>query len=134
MIAKKRMLERGRIRIYLSTPFIYMMIFPLIILDIFLELYHRITFRLYDIPLVIRSEYIKFDRYKLNYLGFMDKINCEYCSYANGLIHYASRIGGDTEKYWCPIKHELNKKFNAPSHHVKFIKFGDKKSFERKFK
>ena len=75
MIAKKRMLERGRIRIYLSTPFIYMMIFPLIILDIFLELYHRITFRLYDIPLVIRSEYIKFDRYKLNYLGFMDKIN-----------------------------------------------------------
>lgn len=134
MIGKKRIQEIGRLKIYLSIPFIYIMIIPLVITHIFLEVYHMICFRLYGIPLVKRSNYIKFDRYKLNYLNFIDKLNCEYCSYANGLINYTSKIAADTEKYWCPIKHELNKNFHSPKHHDKFIKFGDKKSFEKKFK
>ena len=34
------------------------------------------------------SQFIGFDRYKLPQLSFVDKLNCLYCSYANGLSTY----------------------------------------------
>ena len=33
-------------------------------------------------------QFIGFDRYKLPQLSFVDKLNCLYCSYANGLSTY----------------------------------------------
>ena len=95
----------AQIRHLLSAPFIYMMIIPFVILDIFLEVYHRVCFTLYGIPKVKRSNYIVIDRHKLAYLNFMQKLNCVYCGYGNGLMAYGKEIAGRTEKYWCPIKH-----------------------------
>lgn len=95
----------AQIRHLVSAPFIYMMIVPFIFLDIGLEIYHRVCFTLYGIPKVKRSNYILIDRHKLAYLNFMQKINCVYCGYGNGLMAYGKEIAGRTEKYWCPIKH-----------------------------
>jgi|SRR3989338_2619770 len=133
MIAKRRIKERGHFRIYSSAPVIYMMIIPIIILDLFITIYHAICFPLYGISKIKRNNYIKIDRHMLSYLGFVDKIHCIYCGYANGLINYAQKIAGETEKYWCPIKHKKTKKFQEPEHHKKFISYGNKKEFENKF-
>src|SRR3989344_5807123 len=118
---------------WITLPFIYMMIVPLIILDIFLEIYHRICFPAYKISYVNRSAYIKIDRHKLSYLNWIEKLNCAYCGYANGLMHYASKIAGGTEKYWCGIKHKKSKDFIPPDHHKDFLEYGDEKEFNKKF-
>jgi len=36
------------------------------------------------------------------YLNIMEKVNCLYCGYLNGLTAYAQEIGGRREQYWCP--------------------------------
>ena len=117
----------------LALPFIYMMIFPMILLDFFLEIYHRICFFCYGIPYVKREDYIRIDRHKLNYLTFIEKINCVYCGYANGFAGYFVRIAADTEKYWCGIKHDNYKNFNAPKHHADFLEYGDEKAYKEKY-
>jgi len=88
----------------LSAPFIYGMVVPAVFLDAALFIYQHTAIRLYGIPLVKRSDYIVYDRKHLAYLNGIQKINCLYCSYVNGLFSYAVEIAGRTEKYWCPIK------------------------------
>ncbi|NVO02048.1 MAG: hypothetical protein HXX09_05045 [Bacteroidetes bacterium] len=115
----------------LVMPVIYSLTFPLIILDVWVEIYHRICFLAYGLPYVKRQQYIKIDRHKLPYLNFVEKLNCMYCGYANGLLHYVSAIAGETEKYWCGIKHELNSDFQEPMHHQGFIDYGDEEAYKR---
>jgi len=115
----------------LSMPVIYFMIIPLVLFDICLELYHQICFRFYKIPIIKRSSYIKIDRHKLKYLSTWEKINCAYCGYANGLMHYASVIAGETEKYWCGIKHQKDPNFIPPEHHKDFLEYGDEESYNK---
>ncbi len=102
-------LLEARLREILSIPFIYAMIIPTFILDVFLFLYQQTAFRLYRIPLVKRSDYILYDRKSLDYLNVLQKFNCIYCSYVNGVFQYAVEIWGRTEKYWCPIKNARKK-------------------------
>lgn len=117
----------------LSAPFVYILILPLIFLDIFLEIYKHICFRLYGIKLIRRKDYIRIDRHKLDYLNFIEKINCAYCGYANGLLNYSAAIAAATEKYWCGIKHKKYNGFKEPRHHKNFLEHNDKKSFRKKF-
>ncbi|PIS05272.1 MAG: hypothetical protein COT81_02000 [Candidatus Buchananbacteria bacterium CG10_big_fil_rev_8_21_14_0_10_42_9] len=112
----------------LFAPIIYAMIIPLVFLDICFEIYHRVCFPIYGIPYVKRSQYIIIDRHKLRYLNILQKLNCAYCGYANGLLKYASVIAGETEKYWCGIMH----KRGIPLPHQKnFLPYGDKEAYER---
>lgn len=113
----------------LSMPFIYSVTIPLVIFDIWLEVYHRICFTAYGLPYVKRSQYIRIDRQKLKYLNIIEKLNCMYCGYANGLLHYSSIIAGETEKYWCGIKHKKDNGFIEPAHHNEFIEYGDEEAF-----
>lgn len=119
------------IRHIFSVPFIYAPFFVMIPLDIILELYHRVGFRLYQMPYINRRAYIKFDREKLSYLSWFQKLNCLYCSYANGLFPYAAAICAATERYWCPLKHEEDGVFKAPEHQKCFAEMGDKETFEK---
>ena len=119
-----------RIRHLLSAPFIFVTVIPLVILDIFIEIYQNVVFRLYMLPLVKRSDYIKIDRHKLEYLNFLQKIFCTYCGYANGLLHYSCVIAGTTEKYWCGIRHQESPGFVPPPHHKDFLAYGDKAGFD----
>ena len=113
----------------LSSPFIYTIIIPLVLLDFFTEIYHRVCFPLYHLPYVKRKKYIRIDRHKLSYLPWYEKLNCVYCSYANGWLHYASAIAGETEKYWCGIKHKTSAGFIEPEHQKNFLTYGDEQAY-----
>jgi phage terminase large subunit-like protein len=58
----------------------------------------------------------------------IEKINCAYCSYVNGLFGYLQEIAGRTEQFWCPIKHAKRIK-NLHSRYQKFIDYGDAKTY-----
>ncbi|MBU1075491.1 hypothetical protein KJ733_01645 [Patescibacteria group bacterium] len=117
----------------ITVPFIWGIVAPLLILDFFMEFYHRICFPIYNIPLVERSKYIKIDRHKLEYLDPLEKINCVYCGYANGLLRYTSEIAAQTEKYWCGIKHAKTENFIEPEHHKEFVEYGNQEEFIEKY-
>lgn len=116
-------------RYALFTPVIYAQIIPLVILDIFMEIHHRLCFPLYGIPYVKRGEYIVIDRQKLSYLSPLKKVNCFFCGYANGLLQYCVRIVGDTERFWCGIMHAEREGFRPPPHHANFLPYGDEKAY-----
>jgi hypothetical protein len=116
-----------------SMPFIYGLIPSLLLLHVFLEIYHQVSFRLYHLPLVNRSSYIRIDRHKLSYLTPIQKLNCLYCSYANGLLRYAAQIAAETEKYWCGIKHKPSPEYIEPEHHAEFTEYANKKQYEQKY-
>lgn len=89
----------------ITAPIIYLLIVPLVLLDLCLIIYQSTCFRAYGIAPVKRSEYFAFDRNYLSYLNPIEKLNCAFCSYATGLIAYAAEIASLTEARWCPIKH-----------------------------
>ena len=116
----------------LSIPFIYVMIVPAVVLDIFLLVYQWTAFPLYRIPRVKRGEYILFDRKYLDYLNWFDKLNCLYCSYVNGLFAYAVEIAARTERYWCPIKAATKPRFTH-TWYKEFADYGNPKEWKKKF-
>ena len=120
-------------RHFLSIPFIYGMIIPTLILDLFLTVFQWTAFSLYKIPKVKRSEYIVYDRRFLDYLNFIQKINCLYCSYVNGVFAYAVEIGARTERYWCPIKSANKPKFSH-GWYRDFADYGNPEEWNTKFK
>ena len=124
-------LRYKRLRHIIAFPFIWGMIIPLVILDITMEIYHRIAFPLYGIPVNKRSNYIRIDRQKLSYLSWPDKAACMYCGYGNGIAAYAVKITGDTEKYWCGIKHKSGGGFIEPEHHKDFLDYNDKEAYKK---
>jgi hypothetical protein len=111
-----------------TAPVIYSLIFPLLLLDLFITTYHAICFPVYGIAKVSRGDYFIFDRHHLSYLNALEKINCAYCSYANGLIAYVREIAGRTEKYWCPIKH-ARRAIGVHSQYSHFRDYGDAAAF-----
>lgn len=128
--------SRNILLFILSTPVIWSLIVPLLILDLWTEIYHRVCFPVYGIPCVKRYHYIMvMDRFKLPYLTFMQKLGCAYCGYANGLMQYRKEIVARTERYWCPIMHAKREKFLEEEHHKRlhFAEYGDEEGFKEKF-
>ena len=89
----------------LTAPVIYSLIVPVALLDLWVSAYQSICFRAYGIAPVPRSAYIVIDRHHLAYLNAIEKANCMFCGYANGVFAYTREIAGRTEQYWCPIRH-----------------------------
>jgi acyl dehydratase len=112
----------------LSVPFIYPVLLPMLLLDVFVTLYQWVCFPLYRIPRVSRSDYFVFDRTHLAYLNVLEKINCAYCSYGNGLAAYVREVVGLTEQYWCPIKH-ARRVLQAHPHYSGFADYGDAENY-----
>lgn len=88
-----------------TAPVIYSLLIPFLLVDLWVSIYQAICFRVYRIPRVGRGRYMNFDRTGLPYLNALEKLNCAYCSYVNGVIAYAREVASRTEQYWCPIKH-----------------------------
>ena len=118
------------LRTALTAPIIYAVFFPMVLLDFSVTVYQHICFRAYGIPRVKRSDYFVFDRAHLAYLNLLEKINCAYCSYGNGLMAYAREIVARTEQYWCPIKH-ARKVMAAHPYYTGFVDFGDAESYKQ---
>lgn len=111
-----------------SAPFIYMMIVPLAFLDLMVTLYQQLCFRLYQLPRVKRGDYIVLDRHQLAYLNGIEKFNCVYCGYGNGVVAYTREIVSRTEQYWCPIKH-ARKVVGVHKRYHKFLDYGDAENY-----
>jgi hypothetical protein len=108
----------------LTAPIIYSVIVPLAVLDLWVTLYQSICFPIYGIARVPRRRYFKIDRHKLAYLNGVEKLNCTFCSYANGLLAYVREVAARTEQYWCPIKHA--RRISEPhSHYERYVDYGD---------
>jgi hypothetical protein len=112
----------------LSAPVIYAMVMPALLMDLCLWLYQTICFPVYGIPKVKRSDHIILDRHYLKYLNFPERLNCDYCSYFNGLSSYAMEIAARTEQYWCPIKHASGKAQRHSTAH-RFVDYGDAEEY-----
>jgi len=119
-----RYLRGAPIAFILSSPVIYGMIVPLVFLDLSVTLYQHICFRIYGVPRVCRKDYLYIDRHYLPYLNLIEKVNCVYCGYGNGLIEYSREVVARTEQFWCPIKHA--RRTPDPHHRTeKFFDYGD---------
>lgn len=114
----------------LTAPIIYAGFVPFLCIDLFLSFYQGTCFPIYGIPKVKRTEYMNFDREDLPYLNLIEKFNCFYCAYANGLSAYAREIAARTEQYWCPIKHARRIKA-AHSRYHGFFEYGDAETFQK---
>lgn len=123
-----RYLIKSRPLNVLTAPVIYAGFVPFMLLDLFVSLYQAICFPIYGIPRVKRSEYMLFDREDLPYLNIIEKLNCFYCSYGNGLAAYFREVAARTEQYWCPIKHARRIR-SAHSRYPHFFEFGDAESY-----
>lgn len=119
-----RYLSRANPLVVLTAPVIYSLIVPFVILDVWVSIYQAVCFRVYGIPQVRRSGYMVFDRSALAYLNLIEKINCAYCSYANGVVAYVREVAGRTEQYWCPIKH-ARRVLGAHDRYRGFADYGD---------
>ena len=116
--------------VVLTAPVIYSMIVPFVLLDVFVTIFQTICFPVYRIEKVRRADFITFDRKHLAYLNWLEKLNCMYCFYGNGLLAYAREIAGRTEKHWCPIKHAKRME-GLHVHYSEFVDYGDAAGFQK---
>jgi len=58
----------------------------------------------------------------------LQKLNCIYCGYCNGLISYMREIAARTEQYWCPIKH-ARRTAGPHDRYAGFVDYGDAEGF-----
>jgi len=112
----------------LTAPFIWFILIPALFLDLSVTVFQAVCFRAYGIPRVKRRRYIVVDHQSLAYLNFIEKLNCMYCGYFNGLIAYVREIAGRTEQYWCPIKH-ARLQASLHSRYGKFLEYGDAEGY-----
>jgi len=107
--------------VILTAPVIYAGIVPFLVLDLFVTVFQAVCFPIYGIAKVKRGDYLVFDRHHLAYLNALEKLNCAYCAYANGIVAYTREIAARTEQYWCPIKHARR----VIGSHDRYVLFGD---------
>ena len=115
----------------LTAPLIYSLVVPIALLDLWVSAYQAICFRAWGIVRVKRSAYIVIDRQHLGYLNVIEKLNCLYCGYANGVFAYVREVAGRTEQYWCPIRHA--RRVHAPhAHYREFVDYGDAEAYRKR--
>jgi hypothetical protein len=132
VVAKHRLMKTqllkyilgARPAMILTAPVIYALIIPALLLDLFVAVYQTVCFPVYGIPRVRRTDYMAFDREQLAYLNAIEKLNCAYCAYANGVFAYVREVASRTEQYWCPIKHAL-RVLGVHARYGSFADFGD---------
>lgn len=121
-------IREGSVLSLLTAPVVYSLLLPFVVLDVWVTVYQWVCFPIYGVTPVRRRAYFVLDRRKLSYLNGIEKINCTFCSYANGLIAYVREVAARTEQYWCPIKHA--RAIGAP--HMRyhfFFDYGDARSY-----
>jgi hypothetical protein len=114
--------------VLLTMPLIYGMALPLMVLDLSVSLYQLGCFTAWGIQRVRRRDYVVIDRHRLGYLNLVQKLNCVFCGYGNGVIAYAREITARTEQYWCPIKHALKIKGGHDRYRA-FQAYGDAEGY-----
>ncbi|MDR3640752.1 MAG: hypothetical protein P4L39_05470 [Humidesulfovibrio sp.] len=116
--------------IVLTIPLIWAALVPGLVLDATVSLFQLVCFPVYGIPFVKRRDYIVLDRQSLRYLNVLEKMNCAYCGYFNGLMGYLREVAARTEQYWCPIRHARSIR---PTHsrYRYFFPYGDAEAYRK---
>ena len=114
----------------LTAPVIWFMMIPALFMDLSVTVFQQTCFRIYGIPRVQRRRYIVIDRHSLAYLNIIEKLNCMYCSYFNGLVAYVQEVAARTEQFWCPIKH-ARRLAAMHSRYGKFLEYGDAEGYRK---
>ncbi len=123
-------IRRARPLAILTLPVIWSCVIPALLMDIVITIYQAICFPVYGIPKVRRGDFIVLDRHHLNYLNFIEKMNCVYCGYFNGVVAYAREMAARTEQHWCPIKH-ARRVGDIHSRYKYFFDYGDGKRYRQ---
>jgi hypothetical protein len=110
--------------VMLTAPLIYAGLPVFLLMDLFVCVYQRLCFPVYGIARARRADFVVFDRAQLPYLNAIEKLNCAYCSYANGVAAFAREVASRTEQHWCPIKHARRMQA-AHERYAGFFEFGD---------
>lgn len=121
-------LRNSRLRVALTAPLVYLGFVPFGLVDLFVTVYARLCFPVYGIAAVRRADYFAFDRGDLSYLNVIERFNCFYCSYGNGVASYFREVSARTEQYWCPIKH-ARRIVAAHERYPRFFEFGDAQAY-----
>lgn len=119
-----RYLREARPRHIAVAPVIYAVVVPLAALDASFSVYQAVCFRAWGIRRVRRRDFVVIDRRRLGYLNAIEKLNCVYCGYANGVLAYVRGITGRTEQFWCPIRHATQVR-GPHSRYRDFVDYGD---------
>jgi hypothetical protein len=130
-ISSLRYLLNSSLGSLLTVPVIYSMLLPILMLDLGFSLFQHTCLRAYGVPIVRRRRYMVNDRHKLAYLNTIEKVNCIYCGYANGVMAYAREIISRTEQHWCPIRHARHVP-DAHKRYPQFFPYGDAVSWREK--
>ena len=123
-----RFIRQSPLLYLVTSPVVYSLVVPIAMLDGLVWLYQRVCFFVWNIPRVRRADYVALDRHNLAYLNSVQKLNCIYCGYANGVIAYTREVASRTEQYWCPIKHALRVR-EPHKRYRNFLEFGDAEGF-----
>lgn len=115
----------------LTSPFIYGMVVPIAFLDASVTIYQLICFSVWRVPRAKRRDYVIIDRHKLAYLNAIEKLNCVYCEYANGVIALTREVAARTEQYWCPIRHS-RRPLGTHERVREFLDYGDAEGWRTK--
>lgn len=126
-----RYLRDASLRNILTVPVIWGCLPPALLIDLTVTVFQAICFPVYGIPKVKRGQHIIFDRHALAYLNLIEKINCAYCSYFNGLISYLREVAARTEQYWCPIRH-ARRPSSLHSRYRYFFDYGDGEGYRQR--
>jgi len=126
-----RFIREASILDMMTAPVIYSMVVPMGLLDLSVTIYQAICFPIYGLKKVPRSDFIVIDRTELEYLNIVEKLNCAYCGYGNGVAAYFREVAARTEEYWCPIKH-ARKVRNPHSRYHKFVDYGDAEAYRNR--
>jgi hypothetical protein len=126
-----RFLRESSLLSTMTAPVIYGLLVPIAILDFSVTVYQQLCFRAYGIALVRRSAFIVIDRQHLAYLNAIEKVNCVYCGYANGVFAYVREVAGRTEQFWCPIRHATRVR-GTHRHYHEFVAYGDAEGFKKR--
>ena len=70
------------------------------------------------------------DRGQLRYLNWIERANCNYCGYANGVVAYTREIAARTEQYFCPIQH-AQRCAGMHSRYRGFLEFRDSEAYKK---
>lgn len=121
-------LWHGNLLTLLIAPVIYSLIVPLVLLDGWATVYQWICFPALGIARVRHREHFVIDRHALPYLNVLEKVNCTFCSYANGVLGFVGEVQARTEQYWCPIKH-ADRVPHPHRRYARFFAYDDPRSF-----
>ncbi|GAB4394714.1 MAG: hypothetical protein Tsb0032_22420 [Kiloniellaceae bacterium] len=124
-------LRRSPLATLIVAPAVYGLFLPLVLMDLSVTVFLWICFPAWGMARPPRADYVVIDRHRLAYLNGIEKLNCAYCGYANGVIAYAREAASRSEQYWCPIKHALRVR-TPHQRYRRFVDYGDAEGFRER--